>query len=523
MCCIIPIMRLALIFLFCHSVFGQSRPVIGIGGIVHETNTFNPKKTTLADFETGIGGANGVLRGDDVIRLSRNANNTVAGFIAGAEESGLALHPSLVAGPQTIGIVLDSALDALTKEMIGGLKKAPKLDGILLFLHGTMVAESYPHADAEVVRRVRQAFGNSIPIIAVHDFHANVSEEIVKLTTALITYKECPHLDAKDRGVQAARLMASVVAGKVKPTQAIVKPPMLLNILFHNTYEAPLKAITDESKRIEANPKVLAASVPGGYQYADIPAMGPSVIVVTDNDPALARREAERIAGMLWNLRTQMVFKAPSAAEAVKMAMNNGKFPVTLMDAGDNIGGGSAGDATFMLAELMKQKADGWVVAISDPAAVQAAVRAGVGGEFDMAVGGKTDNMHGDAVRVKGRVRALHDGRFVEPAVRHGGGRYWDMGISALIQVEGSSLDMPNLILLTPKRVIPFSLGQLTSVGIYPERMKILVAKGTIAPRAAYEPVAARIIVVDSPGVTAMNPARFKYQHIRSEMFGVKP
>lgn len=317
--------------------------------------------------------------------------------------------------------------------------------------------------------------------------------------------------------------MADIVSGKVKPTQAMVKPPLFLNILFHNTYAAPLKAVTDESKRIEKNAKVLVASVPGGYQYADIPAMGPSVIVVTDNDPALAKREAERIADMLWGLRSQLVFRAPDAAEAVRMAMNNGKFPVALMDAGDNIGGGSAGDATFVLAELMKQKADGWVVAISDPAAVQAAIRAGVGGQFDMAVGGKTDNLHGDAVRVKGRVKGITDGQFVEPAVRHGGGRYWDMGVSALIQVEGSTIDSPNYILLHPKRVIPFSIGQLTSVGIQPERMKILVAKGTIAPRAAYEPVAARIIVVDSGGVTGMNPARFPYKHIRPNLFGMKP
>ncbi|MBL8220102.1 MAG: M81 family metallopeptidase [Bryobacterales bacterium] len=516
-------MRTAALFLMSCVLWAQPKPVIGIGGVVHETNTFNPKKTTLSDFEAGIGGRPGILRGDDVIKLSRNANNTISGFIKGAEDRGLQLYPSLVAGPQTIGLVLDSVFDQLTKEMIDGWKRAPKLDGILLFLHGTMVTESHPHADAEVVRRVRQAFGNTIPIVVVHDFHANVSEEIVKMTTVLITYKECPHLDAMDRGVQGAHLMADIVSGKVKPTQAIVKPPMLLNILFHNTYAAPLQAITDESRKAEKNPKVLVASVPGGYQYADIPAMGPSVIVVTDNDPALAKREAQRIADMLWGLRSQLVFQAPDAAEAVRMAMNNGKFPVALMDAGDNIGGGSAGDATYVLSELMKQKADGWVVAISDPAAVQTAIRAGVGGQFDMAVGGKTDNLHGDSVRVKGRVRGIYDGQFVEPAVRHGGGRYWDMGVSAVIQVEGSSLDSPNYILLTPKRVIPFSIGQLTSVGIQPERMKILVAKGTVAPRAAYEPVSARIITVDSGGVTGMNPSRFPYKHIRPNLFGVKP
>jgi microcystin degradation protein MlrC len=112
--------------------------------------------------------------------------------------------------------------------------------------------------------------------------------------------------------VNAARIMGDVSSGKVKPTQALAKPPMLLNILFHNTYAAPLKAVTDASKALEKMPKVLAASVAGGYRYADIPAMGPSVVVVTDNDPALARREADRLSGMLWEMREQLVMKAPA-------------------------------------------------------------------------------------------------------------------------------------------------------------------------------------------------------------------
>lgn len=517
----IPAMRIALFLLFVQLAVAQTRPLIGLGGIVHETNTFNPKKTTLADFETGIGGASGTLRGQELITQSVKANNTTSGFIEGAKQNGFDLYPTLVAGPQTMGTVLDSAFEALTAELIDRLKKAPKLDGILLFLHGTMVTESYLHADAEVVKRVRKAFGDTIPIVVVHDFHANISEEIVRLTTVLLTYKECPHLDARDAGVHAAKIMADIVSGRVRPVQALVKPPMWFNILYHNTYAPPLKPITDESKRIEANPKILAASVAGGYQYADIPAMGPSVVVVTNNDQSLAKREAERLGAMLWDLRGELQLKAPKPAEAVRLAMTNGKWPVALMDAGDNIGGGSAGDSTYILAELLKQKAEGWVVVLSDPAAVQAAIRSGVGGDFDMPVGGKTDNLHGDSVRVKGRVKGIHDGRFVETAVRHGGGRYWDMGISVVIEVEGSTPDMPSLLLLTPKRIIPFSLNQLISVGIYPERMKILVAKGTIAPRAAYEPVAARIIEVDSGGVTAVNPARFEYKHIRANLYGL--
>ena len=94
------------------------------------------------------------------------------------------------------------------------------------------------------------------------------------------------------------------------------------------------------------------------------------------------------------------------------------------------------------------------------------------------------------------------------------------MGLTAIIEVEGSAPDLANLIMLTTKPAIPLSIHQLISCGVYPERQKILVVKGTIAPRPAYEPVA-RIIEVDSPGVTAVNPARFKYKNVRHPMFGL--
>ncbi len=317
--------------------------------------------------------------------------------------------------------------------------------------------------------------------------------------------------------------MGRIVRGEIKPVQAVVNPPMIYNIIFQNTYAPPYKPITDETISIErTNPKILAASAPGGYQYADVPYVGPAVIVATDNDPALAKREAQRIADMIWATRDRIKLDIPDPAGAVRMAKAAAKFPVALMDTGDNIGGGSAGDSTFLLDELIKQKAEGWVVVIADPAAVQAAVKAGIGEGFDMAVGGKTDNMHGEPVRVRGRVRSIHDGKYVETEVRHGGGRYHEMGLSAVIEAEGSTRDLPNILIVTTKRSSPNSLHQLVSCGVYPERMKILTVKGTIAPRAAYEPVAAQIIAVDSPGATAVNPARFTFRHARENLFGIR-
>ena len=493
------------------------KPLIAIAGVSHESNSFNVLTTKLEDFNY-----NPEQSQEEFIDYYAKANTTISGYIDGAQRFGLDLYPTTAVRATPKGPVTDHAFDFLTAKIIEQLKAAPKLDGIFLALHGAMVVESHPSGDLELTKRVREAMGPDIPIIVTHDFHANVDPDMTKYCNTLITYKENPHLDTKQRGIQAARIMAGMAKGEVNPTMVIVKPPMMYNIVYQYTSIEPLAPIVRESRQLEENEKILAVSVPGGYQYADVPWMGPSVIVATDNDPELARREAQRLSDMLWGTRDRLELKVPTPAEAVKKAMEGGKYPAVLIDMGDNIGGGTPGDSTFILEELIKQKAEGWVIVIADPEATQAAFAAGVGGAFDMPIGGKTDNMHGKPVRVRGRVRSLHEGRYVEPEVRHGGRLYWDMGHTAVIVVEGSELDMPNLVLLTEKRSSPNSLHQLISNGVYPERQKILVAKGCIAPRAAYEPIAGVMIEVDSPGATSVNPARFEFKRVRKPLFGLE-
>lgn len=80
-------------------------------------------------------------------------------------------------------------------------------------------------------------------------------------------------------------------------------------------------------------------------------------------------------------------------------------------------------------------------------------------------------------------------------------------------------LDNGSYVVLNSARTMPISIHQLTSLGILPERRKIMVVKAAIAFRAAYEPVAAKIIEVDSPGITAVNPLHFSYQHVRKPLW----
>ena len=366
------------------------------------------------------------------------AQHEIGGFIQGATAYGYTAYPMVMTSAIPAGRVTDDAFDRLTGMLIQHLKAAPKHEGLLLALHGAMVVESYPDGDGEVLRRLRDAFGQDFPIVVTLDQHANVSEQIVAESTALVIYKTTPHIDQRQRGLQAAELMMQILQKGVTPTQALAKPPMLLNILYHTTNVPPMEPILTAAKQLEAHPNVLVTNVALGYPYADVHEAGPSFVVVTDNDPQLAQKEADRLSDMLWNARGQLTLDLPDAAQAVQQAIQSERHPVILVEMGDNIGGGSPGDGTFILAELVRQEASGYVVVVYDPEAVQSCIQAGVGNSVSLQVGGKADNLHGDPVSIQGNVRLIHDGRYEETQPRHGGQRYHDQGLTVVVAVGDS-------------------------------------------------------------------------------------
>ena len=184
------------------------------------------------------------------------------------------------------------------------------------------------------------------------------------------------------------------------------------------------------------------------------------------------------------------------------------------MDVGDNVGAGSPGDSTILFAELLKQNVPNGLVILYDPESVERCVAAGVRAEVNLFVGGKTDRQHGEPVAVHGRVRTLSDGLYVETQVRHGGWGRYDQGITAVVETPER-----HTIILTSRRMAPMSLEQVISLGIRPESKDILIVKGVVAPRAAYEPVAGEVVLVDTPGVTSDDPRRFTYTRRRCPLF----
>ena len=481
---------------------------IAIAGFMHESNTFNPLRTDRASFE-----AQSLMFGDSLLDEWRDAHHEVGGFLSATEDEGFEPVPILMAWATPSGPVTAEMFEEVTGRLVEDLKRA-RPDGLLLALHGAMVAESCLDADAEVLARLRSKLGPDPPVVISLDLHGNLSQRLIDHCTAAVAYRTCPHVDQRECGQRAARLLARTLRGEIRPRQALAKPPLIVNIMVHDTSREPLRSLMQRARDLEDRPGILAASLLPGFAYADVPQMGPSIVVVTDDDEELARREADRLADQLWQARESLATKLPDAAAAVAQALRAKRLPVVLVDTGDNVGGGSAADGTVLLAELLRQGATDSVACLYAPEEVRRCVAAGVGQEVSLTVGGKVDRLHGDPVPVKGRVLLIHDGTYVESAVRHGGKRVNHMGLTALVEVAGR-----NLLVLNSQRHPPFSLGQLTCLGIQPERQRVLVVKAAIAYKAAYAPIAGTIIEVDTPGLTAVNPERFNYRHIRRPLY----
>ncbi|MEX2261461.1 MAG: M81 family metallopeptidase [Bryobacteraceae bacterium] len=479
---------------------------VGVAGFLHESNTFLPTPTTYQHFEQVS-----LTRGPALIERWKGSRHELGGFLEGAARCGLDAVPLMATFAIPSGTITADAFDRIAAEMIQALLDALPLDGVLLALHGATVADHFPDADGEMARRFREALGPDVPIVATLDLHANVSRKMTANTNAMAIYRSNPHLDQFQRGCEAAELLARTLAGDVRPVQALETPPLLISISRQYTSELPARSLYEDLNAVLEWPGILSASVAMGFYYADVEEMGASFLAVADRNPELARRAAQWMAHRAWERRGEFVGSLPGLIEAVARAAKSERTPVALMDVGDNVGGGSPGNSTILFEEILRQRVPNALVILHDPEAVAACVAAGVRSGVELAVGDKP-------VAIRGRVRTISDGIFVEHQVRHGGWGRNDQGVTAVVETHDD-----HTVVLTSRRMAPMSLEQILSLGIKPECKRALIVKGVVAPRAAYEPVAGEILLVDTPGVTGDDPARFEYHRRRRPLFPLEP
>ncbi len=484
---------------------------IAIGGMMHESNTFARTRTERQHFEAGS-----LTEGPRLREVWQDAHHEVGGFLEAIDAGGHVAVPLGMAWATPGGVVSDDFFEEFVGTLIQRLRAASP-DGVLLALHGAMVTPRHPSADTELLRRIRQAIGPHVPLAVTLDYHGNATPEMAAAADIIVAYQTYPHVDQRDCGRQAATLLMRTLRQEIRPVCEVVRLPLLMPLLAQETDQEPMRPLLEQARLQEKRPPLLRISLLAGFPYADVPAAGSSVVAVADGERAAACQAAHELATQMWDRRGQMVQDLPDAARAVELLRQylarGGRPPVLLVDFGDNIGGGTPGDSTVLLEELLRQQVERFLVVLHAPAAVQHAQAAGAGGTLEVTVGG-SDPRYGPPMTIRGTVVRLHDGRWEETAPRHGGRRFHDQGPTAVLD-----LGQGRCVMLNSLRTPPFSLGQITSLGLEPQQFAAIVVKAAVAYKAAYGPVAGAIIVVDTPGITPARLDRLDYHHIRRPIF----
>ena len=479
-----------------------------LAGISHETNTFHSIKTEYKNFEES-----GMILKEKEIEKLYESPSTIGGFFQASRDYGFDLVPLMFATTGPLGTITSETFEKLINEILDKMKNHGPFDGVLLDLHGAAVSEEFEDMDGEITRRVRNLIGSDIPFGINLDMHANVSKEMVKNTDITNIYQTTPHLDADETGYKCAELVYKTATMEIVPTQHVETPPMTINIINHNTNMEPMKSILSESRKLYSDRDVLSVSVAEGYPYSDIKKMGMSFTVITNDNQEKAKNYSKKIAKFAWSKRFEMDSKAPSIEQGLKEAVSTIEKPVVLMDSGDNIGAGSSADSTHILHKARELGISGILQTIYDPEAVEKCMNK-LGSIITLSVGGKSDKLHGDPIEITGKVTSYFEGEFEDHGRTHGGGKYFDAGDSVSIQTEDE-----NTLILTSKRVGNTSIQLYYSLGIDPLGFPIIIAKGVQSPRPAFEPIASKIIALDTPGVTASGLHNFNFKNIRRPMF----
>ena len=479
-----------------------------LAGISHETNTFHSIKTEYKNFEES-----GMILKEKEIEKLYESPSTIGGFFQASRDYGFDLVPLMFATTGPLGTITSVTFEKLINEILDKMKNYGPFDGVLLDLHGAAVSEEFEDMDGEITRRVRNLIGPDIPFGINLDMHANVSKEMVKNTDITNIYQTTPHLDADETGYKCAELVYKTSTMEIVPTQHVETPPMTINIINHNTNMEPMKSILSESRKLYSDSDVLSVSVAEGYPYSDIKKMGMSFTVITNDNQEKAKNYSKKIAKFAWSKRFEMDSKAPSIEQGLKEAVSTIEKPVVLMDSGDNIGAGSSADSTHILHKARELGISGILQTIYDPEAVEKCMNK-LGSIITLSVGGKSDKLHGDPIEITGKVTSYFEGEFEDHGRTHGGGKYFDAGDSVSIQTEDE-----NTLILTSKRVGNTSIQLYYSLGIDPLGFPIIIAKGVQSPRPAFEPIASKIIALDTPGVTASGLHNFNFKNIRRPMF----
>ena len=473
--------------------------------ISHETNTFNIRPTDILDFQNRF-----LLEGAAAIAARGSANTELAGVLdTGRLHDWDITHViSAAAGPG--GRVTARAFDHLCAPLLDAAQTGT-WDGILLMLHGAMVTAAHDDGEGEILRRLRAITGPDLPIAVTLDPHANVSPAMCALAQILVSFTTYPHVDIRTTGRRTAELLHRTIAGDIRPQTHRAHRPMLEEANGGRTDIGPMIERHAMARAFEARRGVYSVSINGAFPCADVAEVGPTVLVTAEVGLDGAQEIGEEIADDIWAQRDEKLNTYISVANAAAHAKvwKAGGGPLIIADYADNPGSGAYGDATALLRALLDAGVtDGCFGPLVDAnAAAQLQSRA-VGETVTMTVGGRTaPEFGGGPLEVTGVLKWCGEGRVTGsgPIL---GGQQRSFGATAVLQVAGIDI----LIVSIAHQML--DLRQFETFGINPTELRVVALKSMQHFRAAFAPIAGRIIVCDSGALCTVNYAAMAYNAV---------
>lgn len=480
---------------------------IATGGIIHETNTFCKDQTPISDFHELIGA--------EMIERDTGVHSFGGGIIEACERLGFELVPTYVAWAQPSGTISKAAYAEMLGKLLDGLRNAGELDAVCLTLHGAGVADGEDDIEGDIVEQVRALVGPDTPIVVTLDLHGNMTQRMIDAADACFPVHHYPHIDMYERGQEAIEMVPKLISGELKPTQHLLVMPVIISTTTSTL--PPVKDFNELCFSIEERPGVIDCAFCHGFSPADIPVIGVTIMTMTDNDPALAQQIAEEVAAEIWRRREELQPTLRTADEAIQAALAAPGRPVILNEASDNPGGGGPGDGTHLLRAMLDANlTEACFGFMYDPQVAEQAHEAGVGATIEVRLGGRTEELHGPPIVTTAYVKCLTDGKFIQQSALGRGARV-ELGNMARLVIGGVDV----LISSVRTQTLDYEVFLLHGIDIM--RYKIVAIKSSAHFRAAFEPVAHRIIQADTPGLSSVNLWDFEYTRLSSVVWPLAP
>ena len=489
---------------------------IAVGGFLHESHSFAPRPTRYVDF-VNPGGFPPLVCGPGLFDAVHGTSVPIAGAITAARDVGGPDLPPIelvslawcFANPA--GPVQDEAFERIAALICAELSRAldaGPLDGVYLDLHGAAVADSFPDMEGELLRRVRAIVG-AVPLAISLDPHCNLTPKMVELVDVLVPFRTYPHVDMLAAGGQAMTLLIERIRRGRPWARAFRQVDFWIALPAQCTLMEPMLPVLAERAAIAARTGVAELAFCFGFPYADFWDCGVALAAYADTRQAAdAAVDAFKAAidAREASFRIEIMSAAGAVADAIKVAATASR-PVVIADTQDNPGGGGHGDTTGLLAELIRQDAQGAVLClINDDEAAGACHAAGEGAEIPLMLGGRSD---GAPLAVQARVLKLTDGRLTLTGPM-GRGNPGNLGPCALIGVSSGVR-----VMVVSRKMQALDQALLRHVGIEPAECRILALKSSVHFRADFQPIAAKVIVAAAPGPVVADPATLDFKHLR--------